>query len=642
MRSKVLRSLAVSVLSLAVVAGGATSAFAVSGGVSVDYSRPAVNIRGVGSDSIFEVMQDLDTLYNRSAGCAIGQTGIVPNAFGNTSHQCLDPDLFGASALAYGGSQITTENYYHDRAQSVFPVGSGAGTNTLRDYINQSNGYGTPARNEIQAIKRGTTVPTGGTFKLTFGSVETGAIQWDATAADVKSALVATGNATAGEITAAGGPLDSATPVTLEFTGSRLGDRDLELLYVAEGSNNLTPAGPPQAFYDITVATGDGGQNGRDAALAADYARSSSAGRLAALRSGAGGGILGGSWSSFGSAFALDALGVWVGKNNKAVQQNGAGTAAAPRFYVENLRKMYAGDGAGNPPSTSGSCLTRWDNSTTATNDSVKTTLTPISTVAGWTAAKERKHTNAAGIKDTVVPYMGQLFSGSIKDFTGIVLGLPNEANGSASASALNCIPDIFKDNNPANGEHILFENNAGPICAQPDNTATSTEAPGTLNSDQAQAVYPYTFARFTQNGASASTSPCPGVYAKLSGGVEGSGGFVTASVSNIENANWPRQRQVYNYFTFQDPGGSFNINDPSTWTLANGLSAQDQAILSYVSPKGFLCMTSAQHAVDPNTGLNYRAEIIDILHKDGFGAIAEGPTGGSWTGNSACQAATT
>src|SRR5262245_23063700 len=73
-----------------------------------DTSRVSQTIVGVGSDTTYEVMNDLDQLFNESAGCAI-----IPSSgsFGTFKQTCIV-----GGALAYDGPLIETENEYHDRA----------------------------------------------------------------------------------------------------------------------------------------------------------------------------------------------------------------------------------------------------------------------------------------------------------------------------------------------------------------------------------------------------------------------------------------------------------------------------------------------------------------------------------------------
>jgi len=71
---------------------------------------------------------------------------------------------------------------------------------------------------EVQTVSI-TGSPTGGTFTLTFGGDTTTGIAWDATAAQVQTALAALPSIGPGNVVCTGGPLP-ATPVQVEFTGT--------------------------------------------------------------------------------------------------------------------------------------------------------------------------------------------------------------------------------------------------------------------------------------------------------------------------------------------------------------------------------------------------------------------------------------
>jgi hypothetical protein len=72
--------------------------------------------------------------------------------------------------------------------------------------------------NEVQSIAI-TGTPTGGTFTLTYGSETTAPIAYNASAANVQSALLALSAFSAGDVVATGGPLPG-TPVVLTFGGT--------------------------------------------------------------------------------------------------------------------------------------------------------------------------------------------------------------------------------------------------------------------------------------------------------------------------------------------------------------------------------------------------------------------------------------
>jgi ABC-type phosphate transport system substrate-binding protein len=311
--------------------------------------------------------------------------------------------------------------------------------------------------------------------------------------------------------------------------------------------------------------------------------------------------------------FAYDALTVWIGKNNKLVQHNASGTPT-PRFYKGNLKNVFLGDGAGN-------CATAFSNSTAASDDSISNALTPVATIAGWTRTQE-----AAG--STLIPYATQSSSGTGKKFSQLL-------GGSAASDLQNCIPDVFKNVSTADGNHVIFENNAAPICKQPNNTATG----GTNNNtDQARAIYPYSFGRFVQNKATAGA--CPGVLGSVSAGAEGSGNFVTPKVTTIgETGTYPFSRPLYNYFQVSTGvSGGFDITNPGTWDaeVPANISTVQLAALDYVSPAGWLCQ--ATHAKDPNTNTPIRTLMENAMKADGFAPLALGATGLGFP-NSYCRA---
>jgi uncharacterized phiE125 gp8 family phage protein len=103
---------------------------------------------------------------------------------------------------------------------------------------------GYPGTNEIQQLAGGD--QDGGTFTLTFEGEETAALDWDATAAEVQTALEALSNVGAGNILCTGGPLPAA-PILVEFAGD-LGESDRDAL--TADITNLTGGTPA-----ITVTT---------------------------------------------------------------------------------------------------------------------------------------------------------------------------------------------------------------------------------------------------------------------------------------------------------------------------------------------------------------------------------------------------
>ena len=85
------------------------------------------------------------------------------------------------------------------------------------------------AANEQQILEI-TGTPTGGTFTLTLNDEETGTIAYNASAADIVTALVALASVTAGDISAIGGSLPGAT-VTITFKAN-LGSQDVVVMEI--------------------------------------------------------------------------------------------------------------------------------------------------------------------------------------------------------------------------------------------------------------------------------------------------------------------------------------------------------------------------------------------------------------------------
>lgn len=115
-------------------------------------------------------------------------------------------------------------------ADSGWPVGSvavepphtkaGAGVDGLPKATSVSGGLITDTgTNEIQSVK---VQATGGTFKLTFETKQTAAIEWNATAAKLKAALEALTNIAKGDVKVTGGPGDEGgtKPYVVTFEGA--------------------------------------------------------------------------------------------------------------------------------------------------------------------------------------------------------------------------------------------------------------------------------------------------------------------------------------------------------------------------------------------------------------------------------------
>ncbi len=107
-------------------------------------------------------------------------------------------------------------------------------TTTLNDVLTWLNtNEGTAAVDEIQTIS---STATGGTFTMSFGGQTTGALAFNATAAQVDTALEALSSIGAGNVTCAGGPLGTAG-VTVTFAGTLAGQ---DAAMVTVDNTNMT------------------------------------------------------------------------------------------------------------------------------------------------------------------------------------------------------------------------------------------------------------------------------------------------------------------------------------------------------------------------------------------------------------------
>ncbi|MEV8101076.1 hypothetical protein [Streptomyces sp. NPDC088135] len=104
---------------------------------------------------------------------------------------------------------------------------------------------------EVQTVTV-TGTPTGGTYTLTFSGQTTAGIPYNATAAQVKTALEALSNINPGDVAVAGGP-HPGTAVTVAFSGQYAGDNVAQM--TASGTN-LTGGTTPAVTVATTTAGG--------------------------------------------------------------------------------------------------------------------------------------------------------------------------------------------------------------------------------------------------------------------------------------------------------------------------------------------------------------------------------------------------
>ena len=106
---------------------------------------------------------------------------------------------------------------------------------------------------EVQTITI-TGSPTGGVFTLTFSGQTTASIDFDATAAEVRTALEALSNIDPGDVVVAGGPLPG-TAVTVTFSGQYAG-QDVALMTDVDAG--LTGGTTPAVTVTTTTPGGSG------------------------------------------------------------------------------------------------------------------------------------------------------------------------------------------------------------------------------------------------------------------------------------------------------------------------------------------------------------------------------------------------
>ena len=318
-------------------------------------------------------------------------------------------------------------------------------------------------------------------------------------------------------------------------------------------------------------------------------------------------------YTAYGTAFAREGIGFWVSSTNTHVAS--AASVPKPDLSVAEMHDIWIGN------SGSG-CLASW--STNATDSTDGTYVAQATRDAGG-------FTYGA---NNIVPFAPQSGSGTAKAFDQMLGG-----TGANPAELQNCIPAAYKAGQPS--DHIIFENFAKPICS-------TTFA--------AQAIFPYSFGRFTQNKGNAAASGCPGVLGAVNTSSALPGSVTTPGIAPSLIADglvppaagaYPLGRYVYAYVTIPTTVG-FSITDPSTWHL---LPQKTQAALAYLQPQlGFLCNSGAHNTLttgntlplgtDPFTGVLYTSEIKSTMAKFGFSRLGNATTDttGTFTGKSYCR----
>jgi hypothetical protein len=216
-------------------------------------ASPAPAIVQTTAGALVSDVQTLSLTGNPTAGAftlALSGQTTAPIPFNATSAQ-VQAALVGLSNIGAGNVicsggplpgavTITFAGLLATGTQPVITVGSSTLT-----------GAGSPSTNLVHTTPGARSanvqtlsvagVPTGGTFTLSFGGQTTAAIPFNATSAQVQTALVALSSVAAGNVVCAGGPLP-ATPVTITFAGTLApGPQQV----IAVGTNGLTGGTTP-------------------------------------------------------------------------------------------------------------------------------------------------------------------------------------------------------------------------------------------------------------------------------------------------------------------------------------------------------------------------------------------------------------
>lgn len=148
-----------------------------------------------------------------------------------------------------GTTEVELLGLYHASFGTAAPTASFTGLSEDVMMLRDAQVYTiTGVTNEIQKLKI-TGVPTGGKFKLEFDGQKTAEIKYNATAAEVQTALLQLSNLDSGDVVATEGPLPS-TAVTLTFGGHYAG-RNVPALKVIEPE--LTGGTSPKAEIETTT-----------------------------------------------------------------------------------------------------------------------------------------------------------------------------------------------------------------------------------------------------------------------------------------------------------------------------------------------------------------------------------------------------
>jgi len=202
----------------------ATSQIVVTGNLSANSILPTPQTNVITSNIIYT-----------SAGTAAGETTRIADL--DQYSGTLTSGIITFSGYKPDGTSLASASPSVDLAMSV------DSTTTLGDILTWLNtDEGTPAVDEVQTISI-TGSPDGGTFTLTFNGETTSTLDFDASAAEIQSALEALSTVGAGNVACVGGDLpDNAVTVTFQ---NSLAGTDVALISIDDSglTGGTTPTG---------------------------------------------------------------------------------------------------------------------------------------------------------------------------------------------------------------------------------------------------------------------------------------------------------------------------------------------------------------------------------------------------------------
>jgi ABC-type phosphate transport system substrate-binding protein len=202
---------------------------------------------------------------------------------------------------------------------------------------------------------------------------------------------------------------------------------------------------------------------------------------------------------------------------------------------------------------------------------------------------------DVGGTNGPIVVWSDQAGSGTRSTWDGFV-------GGDSTA----CIPGVFKDGDPTNGEHVIPENNDDPIFNTPAGDPSLPK----------NAIYFYSWGRYNEHHAATS----------YLGQIEG----IPPNRTTISNGTFPFGRYLFNIYCGAVAG-------------CGGASQAPSYVTKYLGEKGWICnQATTKHATDPLSGKNYGTEITAGIVASGFAPLHKGNIGGGVSGKDNCRLFTT